>query len=71
MSLAAMWKPVEQSFTPQDFEKIAGELGVLPNQCTWKSWREYGNNAVSGNVWQAEFVAPALGAAEQVFDLLL
>lgn len=52
---AKMWKPSDQPFTPAEFESIAGELGVLPNRCTWRTWQEYGDDAVKGNVWEAVF----------------
>lgn len=65
---AKMWKAAPQSFTPQDFEQIASGLGVLPNQCTWRTWQEYGDNAVKGNVWEAAFsaIAEPIGIRETI-----
>lgn len=54
-----MWKPAPQPFTPQDFENIAGQLCLLANQCTWRTWQEYGDNAVKGNVWEAAYSSTA------------
>jgi len=55
---AKMWKPATEPFTPDDFEGIAAQIGALPNGCTWTTWREYGDNEVKGNVWQAAYEVP-------------